>query len=73
MEAGGGLGLRLREHRVAFHSPFYCSEKFADFQADGFRDERRDGVADDSELMRAGDRELKPVREALDAGGFAGG
>ena len=35
--------------------------------------QRRNGVADDAELMGAGDGELEPVGEALHAGGFAGG
>ena len=32
---------------------------------DGFTDERRHRIANDSELMGAGDRKLEPVRECL--------
>ena len=49
------------------------TEKGAHFQTHRLGDERGHGVADDAELMGAGDGEPKPVREALDARGFARG
>ncbi len=35
-----------------------------------FSNQRRNSISDETELMGAGDRKLKPIREALDAGGL---
>src|SRR5205085_43022 len=46
-------------------------EKGAHFLTNRLADERRHGVADEAELMRARDREAEPIGEALHARGFA--
>ena len=46
-------------------------EKRPHLQTNRFTNKRRHGVADDAELVRARDRELKPIRKALDARGFS--